>query len=61
MQSVGGELIVSGVSKTTVKPVLLLICIKQSPAFKAQYFEIPDVHLNGKLTCIEYPSDFIGH
>lgn len=61
VQSVGGELIVSGVSKTTVKHVLVLTCIKQSPAFKARYFEIPDVCFNGKLTCIEYPPDFIGH
>lgn len=40
----------------TIKPVKVVTYIKQLPEFKGQYFMIPNVHFNGKLTNIKYGS-----
>lgn len=46
---------------STVTPELVVTFKKQSPAFKGQYFVVPDVHFSNILGCIVQLPAFKGH
>lgn len=41
-----------------VRYVLVFTSIKHPPPFKGQYFEIPYIHFDTKLTCVRQPPAF---